>query len=162
MKKKVNKSENKVHTDFKNGLPVETSFIYLDDTDPININSIDFNKIKTSKKKVYSRIHNTYRYYKGYYDNNKLICLIIELPQTTDYCTIYKNNDGEAMNFVCNDELLKIHKEILKDISIKIGKELNSDSIKSNDNMHIKAKIDEDRVLFHGDRRPKLGKQMLD
>ena len=111
--------------------------------------------MKTSKKKVHNRVNNTYRYCKGCYDNDKLISLIIEHCQMISYYTIYKNNDGKAMSSVYDDELLKIYREILKDVSIKIGKELNSDSTKSNDNMHIRAKI----VLFHGDKRPKLGKR---
>ena len=66
--------------DFKDDFIVKTDFIYRDDTDPININDIDLNKMKTSKKKIYSKNHNTFRYYIGYFDNNKVIPLIIELP----------------------------------------------------------------------------------
>ena len=54
--KKTNNDITKENTtDFKDGFILKTSFISRDDTDPININDIDFNKIKTSDKKLYRK-----------------------------------------------------------------------------------------------------------
>ena len=62
--------------------------------------------MKATKKKIYSKKHNTFRYHIGYYDNNKVIPLIIELPQMIGYCNI--NDDGnKAMCLGFNDKLLK-------------------------------------------------------
>ena len=79
---------------------VKTDFIYTDDIDPIDTKDIDLNKIKTSKKKLYSKKYNTFRYHIWYYDNNKIIPLIIELAQMIGYYNIY--DDGhKAMSLVC-------------------------------------------------------------
>ena len=84
----------------------------------IKIQDIDLNKIKTSKKKPYSKPNNAYKHYIVYNCNDETIPLLIRLPEMIGRYKVFK--DGKTMNFTSdNEELLKYVKKYLKILATK-------------------------------------------
>ena len=101
--------------------------------------SRDLNKIKTSKKKVYSKPSRALKHYMVYDYNGETIPLLIRLPEMIGRYKVFK--DGKTMNFPCDDEeLLKTYGEIFENVSNKIGKEFSSETTFEYDT-HVKPKI---------------------
>ena len=70
------------------------------------VNDTDINKIKVSGKKLYSKQHNSYKYYVFYeHDGAKYIPLKIILKDVVGYYNDYKGN-GKTMNFKLDDASL--------------------------------------------------------
>ena len=73
------------------------------------INDIDINKIRVFDKKVYSKEHNSYKYYAFYEQDDKYIPLKILLKDVVGYYNDYKDK-GKTMNLrLDNDSLDKIY-----------------------------------------------------
>ena len=66
------------------------------------IQDIDLNKIKNSKKKLYSKLNNPYKHYIVYDYNDETIPLLILLSEMIGRYKDFK--DGKTMNFTCDDE----------------------------------------------------------
>ena len=90
---------------------IERSDLYKEDRKLFNIEDINLDKINVSKKKKYGE-KGSFIYYIGYDDNDKVIPLIIKLPQMIVCYNIY--DDGKKGNdFRCNDDkVLRIYIEI--------------------------------------------------
>ena len=111
----------------------------------LKIQDIDLNKIKTSKKKLYSKPNNVYKHYIVYDYNDKTIPLLIKLPEMISRYKVF--NDGKTLPIL----LL-----IFENISNKIGKEVSTKpSFENEYGTHIKSKIHEDKTRFHNNETPK-------
>ena len=73
-----------------------------DNTKCFTINEIDINKIRLSEKKLYSKKHNSYKYYVLYEHDNEYISLRVTLKDVVGYYSVY--NDNKKMNFSVNNE----------------------------------------------------------
>ena len=94
----------------------EKSDLYKEHTKLFNIEDINPDMIEISLKKKMTKKRkgkkkSSFKYYIGYNDNNRIVPLIISLPQSIGYYSIFK--DGKTMNFICDDkEIFKKYKEI--------------------------------------------------
>ena len=68
----------------------------------LKIQNTAFNKIKTFKKKLYSKPNKTYKHYIVYDYNGETITLLIRLPEMIGRYKVFK--DSKTMNFTCDDE----------------------------------------------------------
>ena len=118
----------------------------------IKIQDIDLNKIKTSRKKPYSKPNNAYKHYIVYNCNDETIPLLIRLPEMIGRYKVFK--DGKTMNFL--HIFIKICEEIFEDFSNKIGKEFSTEPTFDNEyGTHIKSKTHENKTRFHNNKTPK-------
>ena len=78
--KKTSKTRNTLMLKLDNGaeLPARTAYM-KDNTKFFKMNDIDINKIRVSEKKVYSKKHNSYKYYVFYEHDSEYIPLRIIL-----------------------------------------------------------------------------------
>ena len=75
-----------------------------------NIEDIDVNNILVSKKEPYGT-KNSYKYFIGYNDNDRIRPLCRRLPQMTGY--VRKFNENATMSFIIKDKkLLKKYSKI--------------------------------------------------
>ena len=83
---------------------IPSKIVYTKDNSKyFGINNIDIKKIRISEKSLYSKQHNSYKYYVLYEHNNECIPLRITLKDLVGYHDVY-NNDKRT-NFKINDEL---------------------------------------------------------
>ena len=90
--------------EFNDGTIEKASCVYKKNTKMLKIQDIDLNKIKTSKKKRYSKANKAYKHYVVYEYNDENIPLLIRFPEMIDHYKVFK--DGRSMNFTCDDEEL--------------------------------------------------------
>ena len=67
--------------------------VYKKDTKLFKIDDIGVDKILISKKEIYGQ-NKSYKYFKGYNDNDEIIPLIIRLPQIIDYFNCFNNDNN--------------------------------------------------------------------
>ena len=98
------------------GTIVKRSCVHKRDTKTFKIQDIDLDKIKTSKKKLYSKASKAYKHYLLQEHNNGNVSLLIKLPEMIGRYKIFNNN--KKVNFyVRGEELLKKYEEMFKSIS---------------------------------------------
>ena len=111
---------------------------------------IDFNKIKTSKKKFYSKPNNAYKHYIVYDYNDEAIPLLTRLPEMIGCYKVFKG--GKTMNFTFDDkELLQKYEELFEDVSNKIGKEFFTEPTFENE---YDTHIYKNRTRFYDNETP--------
>ena len=76
---------------------VTKSDVYKKDTKLFKIDGIGVDKILISKKEIYGQ-NKSYKYFKGYNDNDEIIPLIIRLPQIIDYFKCFNNDNNNKSN----------------------------------------------------------------
>ena len=112
MKKAKKDVKNPNTKNLNDGTIVKASCVHKKDTKMFKIQDIDLNKIKTSKKKFYSKPNNGYKHYVVYDYNGETIPSLIKLPEMIGRYKVFK--DGKTMNFTCdNEKLLKNMKKYL-------------------------------------------------
>ena len=103
---------------------IPARIVYMrDNSKCFGINDIDINKIRISEKSLYSKQHNTYKYYVLYEHNKEYMPLRITLKDLVGYYDVY--NDDKRMNFKINDELSDKIYQSLENIFEHIEKKLD-------------------------------------
>ena len=78
-----------------------------DNTKCLKINEIDINKIRVSEEKLYSKEHNSCKYYVFYEHDDDYIPLRIILRDVVGKCNVYRDKDnskgGKEMGFKLDD-----------------------------------------------------------
>ena len=85
-----NKKIPALKLDNEDEIPAKTT--YMKDTECFEINDIGIDKIRLSDKRLYSKQHNSYKYYLFYEHDNKYVPLKIILKDVVGYCNDYKDN----------------------------------------------------------------------
>ena len=81
-----------------NGTEVSAKIVYTkDNIKCFKINYIDINKIRVSKQRLYSKPHNSYKYYVLYEHGNEFLPLRIILKDVVVYYSVY--NDSKKNEF---------------------------------------------------------------
>ena len=81
--KKATKAKKPITLRLHDGTTVNASAIYEENTEVFKINDVDINKINVSDKKLYNKIHDSYKCYVFYEHNNKHTPLNIFLSNIT-------------------------------------------------------------------------------
>ena len=112
--KKTTKKYQKIPTlKLDNGDEIPSKTTYMKDTECFEINDMDIDKTRVSDKRLYSKQHNSYKYYVFYEHNDKYTPLKIILTDMVGYYNDYKENSkydtkysAKRMNFRLNDDSL--------------------------------------------------------
>ena len=100
--KKTPKNGKTLMLKLDNGAKVPAKIVYVKDNSKcFKINEIDFNKIRVSEKRLYSKKYNSYKYYVLYEHDNEYIPLRVTLKDVVGYYSVY--NDNKKNNFSVND-----------------------------------------------------------
>ena len=84
--KKAPKNNKTLMLKLDNGVEVPARIVYVkDNAKCFNINDIDTNKIRVSKKSLYIKKHNSYKYHVLYEDDNEYIPLRVTLKDVVGY-----------------------------------------------------------------------------
>ena len=107
MRRKQMKAKKTSNTlELNDSISVETSCVYKRDTKRFKIQNIDFDKIKSSKKKPYSKAHKAHKHFVLYEYKNEYVPLLLKLPDMIGCCKVFK--DGKSINCTCKNERNKI------------------------------------------------------
>ena len=144
---------------FDNKKKIPARIVYMkDNTKCFGINDIGINKIRISEKSLYSKQHNTYKYYVLYEHNNEYIPLRITMKDVVRYYGVY-NNDDKRINFKINDELSdKIYQRlanIFEHIEEKLSIALNDLKFEKKGESYFKIKVT-DETCFKENIKPTL------
>ena len=91
--KKVPRNKKSLTLRLDHNAEIPGKAIYMKDTKCFKIDDVDINKIRVSHKKVYSKEHNSYKYYVFYeHDDDEYIPLKIVLKDVVVYYNDYKDN----------------------------------------------------------------------
>ena len=131
---------------------IPTKTTYIKDVECFKINDIDINKIRVSDKKLYSKEHNSYKYYVFYEHEDKYIPLKIILKDVIGCYNDYKDNaSGNARNFKLDDDSLEKIYDIFEYIERELKIDLNSFSYESKGEEYLKTKVS-DKTCFKKDK----------
>ena len=102
--KKTTKNRNTLMLKFDNGVEIPARIPYTKDTKCFKINDIEINKIRVPEKTLYSKKHNSCKYYVFYEHDNEYVPLRIILKDVIGKYSVYRgreNNegDGKSMGF---------------------------------------------------------------
>ena len=90
-------------------IPAETAYM-KDNTKCFKINDVDIKKIRVSEKKLYSKEHNSYKYYVFHEHDDDYIPLRIILKDVVGKYNVYRDRDNsnsaKGMSFKIDDDLL--------------------------------------------------------
>ena len=95
-----------------NGVEIPAKIAYKKDDEFFKINNIDIDKIRVYDKMIYSKEHNSYKYFVFYKYDDKYIPLRIVLKDIAGYYNDYKDNgkcNGKYNVKKCILSLMKIH-----------------------------------------------------
>ena len=141
----------------KDKIPAKIVYV-KDNDDSLGIDEIDINKIRISERSLYSKQHNTYKYYVLYEHNNGYIPLRIKLRDVVGHYDVYSGND-KRMNFKINDELrdkiCKRLENIFEHIEEKLSITLNDFTFEKNGGSYFKIKVT-DETCFKENIKPNL------
>ena len=131
--KKASKNRRILRLKFHNGVELPAKTTYMKDTEHIQINDIDINKIRVSDKKLYNKTHNSYKYYVFYEPDDEYIPMRIILKDMVGYYNDYKDNSkydakysAKRMNFRANDDSLDKVYDVFEHIEEKLEIGLNN------------------------------------
>ena len=126
--------------------PAKTT--YIKDTERFKISDIDINKIRVSDKKLYSKEHNSLKYYVFYeHNDNECIPLRIILKDVVGYYNDYKDNSkhsAKRMNFRLDDDSLDKVYDISVHIEEKLGIALNDFTCGNKGEEHLKIIVSDE------------------
>ena len=83
------------------------------------IEEIDFNKIRVSEKRLYSKKYNSYKYYVLYEHDNECIPLRVILKGVVGYYSVY--NDNKKKNFSVKDKRINILEHIGEKLEVTLA-----------------------------------------
>ena len=120
LKKYTYKSENTFITPFHTKKNNRVKKAYNKNKKILDINDVDVNKILVSKKEKYGK-YNSFKYFTGYYNNDVITPLYLELSQMNGYINKHKNKNKNknkntiTMSLMVKDkQLFKNHNKIWK------------------------------------------------
>ena len=102
--KKTSKIKKSITLKLDNGAEMPAKTTYKRDDDFFEINDIDIDKIRVSDKKLYTKMHNSYKYYVFYEYNYEYISLRIVLKDVEGFCNEFKDSKLKTMNVKLGDE----------------------------------------------------------
>ena len=99
--KKASQNKKTFTLRLDNKAEITAKTIYMKDTKCFKIDDVDINKIRGSDKKLYSKEHNSYKYYVFYeHDYDEYISLRIVLKDVVGYCNDYKDNSKYDAKYI--------------------------------------------------------------
>ena len=91
--------------DLDNGEQVSAKNTYMEGTDVFEIDEIDIDKIRVSKKYSYKKEHESYKHYEFYEHNDEYIPLKIILSNLIGYYNEFNDTGSKKMHFVLKGNL---------------------------------------------------------
>ena len=144
--KKPSKNRKTPTLKLDNDVETPEKTTYIKDTKCFKINDIDINKIRVSDKKLYNKMHNSYKYYVFYEHDDKYIPLKIILLDVVGYYNDYKDNSkydakysAKKMNFKLDDDSLDKIYDIFEYIERKLETDLNNFTYESEGQEYLKT-----------------------
>ena len=150
--KKASKNRKIPTLKFDNGGEARTKTTYMKNTEHFKISDIDINKIRVSDKKLYSKEHNSLKYYVFYeHNDNECIPLRIILKDVVGCYNDYKDNSkydvkhsAKRMNFRLDDDSLDKVFDIFVHIEEKSGIALNDFTYDSKSEEYLKTIVSDE------------------
>ena len=139
---------------------IPARIVYAKDNEKcFGTDEIDINKIRISKRILYSKQHNAYKYYVLYEHNNEYMPLRIILGDVVGYYDVY-NDDDKRMNFKINndehsDKSYQKLENIFEHIEEKLGIALNDFMFEKMGVSYFKLKVN-DETCFKEKIKPTL------
>ena len=162
--KKASKNKTIPPLRFDNGVEIPAKTSYIKDTKCFKINEINIDKIRASESRLYSKEHNSYKYYVFFYEHSdEYIPLKIILKDVVGYYNDYKDKSkydtkysAKRMNFRLNgdDSLSKVY-DIFEHIQEKLGIDLNNFMYESSGEEYLKT-IVSDETYFRKNKDDKI------
>ena len=123
--------------------PIKTT--YMKDTERFKISDIDINKIRVSDKKLYSKEHNSLKYYVFYkHNDNECTPLRIILKDVVGYYNDYKDNSKYDVKHRLDDDSLDKVFDIFVHIEEKLGIALNDFTYENKGEEHLKTIVSDE------------------
>ena len=116
------------------------SDVYNTNKEIFNVNDIDVNEIRVSKKEKYGK-YNSLKYFMGYNDNDVVKPLYLELSQMTGYINKFDKNTITMSLKVKDKKLFKNYNKIWKKIEKLMEIDFNTKTTYGDDDKYIKTKI---------------------
>ena len=116
------------------------SDVYNTNKEIFNVNDIDVNEIRVSKKEKYGK-YNSLKYFMGYNDNDVVKPLYLELSQMTGYINKFDKNTITMSLKVKDKKLFKNYNKIWKKIEKLMDIDFNTKPTYGDDDKYIKTKI---------------------
>ena len=117
----IRMSGNSINFDNKK---IKKSDFYNKNKKIFNINDIDVNKILVSKKEKYGK-YNSFKYFTGYYNNDVITPLYLELSQMNGYINKHKNKNKNKNKNTITMSLMVKDKQLFKNYN-KIWKKMKN------------------------------------
>ena len=113
LKKYTYKSENTFITPFHTKKNNRVKKAYNKNKKILDINDVDVNKILVSKKEKYGK-YNSFKYFTGYYNNDVITPLYLELSQMNGYINKHKNKNKNKNKNTITMSLMVKDKQLFK------------------------------------------------
>ena len=131
-----------------NGVEIPAKTIHIRDTKYFKIDDIDINKIRISDGKIFSKEHNSYKYYIFYEDDNRYFPLKIIFKDVVGYYNVLKimmlKTTLKKMNFNLDDVSQDKMYDIFEHIEEKLGIGLSDFIYESKGEEYLKTNVSND------------------